>query len=140
MDHLSLWPTANVTPDLRNYLPRRRASTPFDQHQFIPYNDRRTCVSNLLQGHYPTAEWTGVEPATSKPQLQRLTSPVELRSVVSTSRCVCLYICQRAYLRNHTSKFFYVCCFRPSSGGVVIRYVLPFFVDDVMFTHNWRHK
>jgi len=51
---------------------------------------------------------------------------------VSVCVCLCVFVCPPSYLRNYTSdirQFFvhvtYGCGAQPSSGGVVIRYILP---------------
>ena len=55
---------------------------------------------------------------------------------------VCLCVCPRSYLRNYTSDLHQFLCMLPmavarSSGGVMVRYVLPV-MDDVMFAHKPR--
>jgi len=61
---------------------------------------------------------------------------------VCLSVCVC--ICPRSCRWNYTSYLHQFLCMLPmavarsSSGGVVIRYVFPGFMDDVIFAHKLR--
>ena len=64
---------------------------------------------------------------------------------MSVSVCLCMCVCPRSYLWSHTSDlhqtFVHLTHGRglgSSSGVVVICYVFPVFMDDVMFAHKPR--
>jgi len=64
------------------------------------------------------------------------------RVCLSVCLSVCVCICPRSCRWNYTSYLHQFLCMLPmavarsSSGGVVIRYVFPGFMDDVIFAHN----
>ena len=55
---------------------------------------------------------------------------------------VCLFVCLLVYLRNHSTELHQIFVIVPvavawsSYDGVAIRYALPVFVDNVMFSHT----
>jgi len=67
---------------------------------------------------------------------------------MSVSVCLFVCLCVFVYVRDHvvgtTRPIFtnfcacYLAVARSSSGGVVIRYVFPGFMDDVIFAHKLR--
>jgi len=61
---------------------------------------------------------------------------------LSVCLCVCLstIISSELHVQSSTKIFsmFHMAVARPSSEGIVIRYVLPVFMDDVIFAHKPR--